>query len=600
MNANVLLMVASLFYLILTAFLYFTKRNINNFEAKVYKYIIIVAIIGEVLDLLGVYASIYVPDTHFSRWLVLKSYYTYLLCFVYLLSVYMFIPTSSYKLSRKQWRTFTIFTLIFTIAEMIHLYLPIYYYRDGHVIYAYGPDNVFLYAVIGLTLLAWIIYMLKDIKKIKQKKNFPIIVFVILMIPMVVLQMLHPELLLVSGLISFVVVFMYHTIENPDVKMLEEFKLAKDRAIKANEEKELFLYNVTQDVRMPLYDIKKASSWISENAKEIKTKDIKDGMYYINTRTSSILEKVNNILDITNMEITNIKVYNTKYDVRLLLEELNKNYTKKVDKGVKLRFNIDSNIPSYLDGDMLRLKQLLSVMLDNACKYTERGYIEVNLNTVVKRGVCRLIISVEDTGCGIKATDIDEIFNKDNQMYASLDKIDDNKKNLAIAKSIATLLGGILMLESEIGSGTKVTLVLDQKIYEDKSESLEKLEGDSKKYLDMPKVMVVSEDEEYLDMLVRKLSKYKIEIEALDLGEKCLNKVRLRHKYDLIIMDEELKKLNALEILDKLKEINGFDIDVAVLTNNPDNNGYTKAGFKYILDRKISKKELDDLMSGIE
>ena len=100
--------------------------------------------------------------------------------------------------------------------------------------------------------------------------------------------------------------------------------------------------------------------------------------------------------------------------------------------------------------------------------------------------------------------------------------------------------------------------------------------------------------------MVKKLSKYEIEIEALDLGEKCLNKVRLRHKYDLIIMDEELKKLNALEILNKLKEINGFDIDVAILTNNPDNKGYIKDGFKYILNRKITKKEIDELINGID
>ncbi len=600
MNANVLLMVASLFYLSLVAIMYFSKRKVNNFETKIYKYILVIAIIGVILDLIGVYVSIYVPDTHIIRWIVLKAYYTYLLSITYLLSVYLFIPGKAVKLNRKQKNKLLIYTMVFIVCETIHLLLPIHYYKNGNIIYAYGPDNNFLYGAVGVTMIIWFIYIMKDINKIKQKKNLPIASAVVLMTPIVLIQMLNPALLLVSGLISFIIVMMYFTIENPDVKMLEEFKIAKNRAERANEEKELFLYNVTQDVRVPLYDIKKASNWLSENVKEIKDKDIKDGMYYINSKASNILEKVNNILDVTNMEITNIKVYNAKYDIRLLLEELNKNYISKVTKGVKLKFNIDSNIPSYLDGDMLRLKQLLSVMLDNACKYTSKGYIEVNLNTVVKRDVCRLIISVEDTGCGIKATDIDEIFNKDNQMYASLDKIDDNKKNLAIAKSIATLLGGILMLESEIGSGTKVTLVLDQKIYDEKSESLEKLEGDSKKYIDVPKVMVVSEDDEYLDSLVKKLSKYEIEIEALDLGEKCLNKVRLRHKYDLIIMDEELKKLNALEILNKLKEINGFDIDVAILTNNPDNKGYIKDGFKYILNRKITKKEIDELINGID
>ena len=597
---NLHLQALSFLYMMLVIVVFYTKKNIKNLETTIYEALIWVNLLGIVLDIVLVFYGYFDPY-HPMVYFLNKCYMSYIALWVALFGFYIFKVSLTNRQAIKYNRIVNIMYLVGTILEIVLIFMfDVKLYNENGVMYSYGGSITSAAFFAFLHVVAVLCIIIRNRKNLTIKKYIPIMVLVFLCFFAFLMRLLNPGLLLTTTIITFITVLMFFTIENPDVKMLEEFKLAKDRAEKANEEKELFLYNVTQDVRNPLYDIKKASNWLSENVKEIKDKDIKDGMYYINGRASSILEKVNNILDVTNMEITNIKVYNTKYDIRLLLKELNKSYTSKVTKGVKLKFNIDSNIPSYLDGDMLRLKQLLSIMLDNACKYTESGYIEVNLNTVVKREVCRLIITVEDTGCGIKATDIDEIFNKDNQMYASLDKIDDNKKNLAIAKSIATLLGGILMLESEIGSGTKVTLVLDQKIYNEKSESLEKLAGDSKKYIDVPKVMVVSEDEEYLESLVKKLSKYEIEIEALDLGEKCLNKIRLRHKYDLIIMDEELKKLNALEILNKLKDINGFDIDVAILTNNPDNKGYIKNGFKYIINRKITKKELDDLISGIE
>lgn len=581
---------------------FFSKIRPHKIEDDIYANILI---ISTLTIFIGVIVGI-LPE--FISEKGLNSIYNILLNKLYLISLtitILHVLFYTYAMSKlnKYTKSFNmkVFALLCVIYITSIIFLPIEVVNNGVVRGVSGVGVDVTFSILGITYMLMSILVIADYKKFKDKKYIPVVLTIVEGILMVIIQSLFPEInYLINPSITLVCLVMYFTIENPDVKMLEEFKLAKDRAEKANEEKELFLYNMTQDVRLPLYDIRKASDWLSDNVKEIHEKDIKDGMYYINSKASNVLEKVNNILDITNMEVTNIKVYNTKYDIRLLLEELNRNYKNKPNKGVKLKFNIDSNMPDYLDGDMLRLKQLITIILDNSCEHTEKGFIEVNLNTVVKRGICRLILSIEDTGCGIKASDIDEIFNKDNQMYASLDKVDDNKKNLAIAKSIATLLGGILMLESEIGAGTKVTLVLDQKIYEEKSESLEKLEGDSKKYIALPKVMAVSEDNEYLNEIVKKLSKYEIEVEALDLGEKCLNKIRLRHKYDLIIMDEELKKLNALEILKKLKEINGFDIPVAILTNNTDNLGFVKAGFNYVLNRKTTKKELDELINGIE
>ena len=170
---------------------------------------------------------------------------------------------------------------------------------------------------------------------------------------------------------------------------------------------------------------------------------------------------------------------------------------------------------------------------------------------------------------------------------------------MAIAKSIATLLGGILLLESEIGKGTTITFVLDQKIYEEKSDSLVKIENDITSYISKKKVMVISEDIDYLEILVKKLSKYDIDVIKMNLASYGLEHVRLNKECDLIIMDEELKHLSSLEILNKFKMIPNFNIDIAILTNNPSNN-YIEDGFTYVLNRKLDTKELDSLIDGIE
>ena len=592
---NITFLITGLVFITLLIIVFFSKQTVMSNENKSFKYVLVVSASAFIVELLlQLIVKTYGIDVLIVD-ILARIYLLILLLWYMIFSIYVSFISTNKKKSNRIFNLIIVIVFIFGAIAMAKLNISKYY--DGSKMYTYGAAVDSLKYFIVFYIILWFILLWKGQKKLISKQYFPIYANIVLLTISTIIQTLDPGILIASMIGTIVCYTMYFTIENPDIKMLQEFKTAKDRAEKANEEKELFLYNVTQDLRTPLGNIRKACDHIVNNTKE---EDTKEGIYYISSNTTSMFNTINNVLDVTNMEITNIKVYNAKYNTKLVMQELYKIYSNKVPKNIKLTFNIDSNIPEMLYGDALRIKQLLTIVLDNAFKYTEKGFIELNLNTIVKNDVCRLLIKVEDSGVGIKASELEEIFNKDNQMYASLDKIDDNKKNLAIAKSIATLLGGILLLESEIGSGTKVTLVLDQKIYTDRSEELEKLENDTSKYVSKTKVMVVSEDSEYLNSLVKKLSKYDINLETLDLGAKCLEKIRSNNKYDLIIMDEELTRLSALDILNKLKEVRGFDIDVAILTNNPENKGYIKDGFKYVLNRKISQKELDQLMNGIE
>lgn len=587
----------SLFYICLLIVGFFMKKNINNATTKIYSGLIITNFIGLILHImLAILPNLYEPAS-FMIMIIARIYLIDLLVWFTLFTSYVVNITYDKKKSTVRVIQVIIF-IIFLLTLMLALTLPLYMYHVADKIYTYGSSVTLLYLNAIVYVMACIYITFVNRSTLQMKRYVPLFVLIVLGSVVMCVQWFYPFTVLLTPFEAFMTTLMYFTIENPDVKMLEEFRIAKDRAEKANEEKEIFLYDITQDIRMPLYDIRKASSWLDTNADSMTKNSIHDGMHYIQNKTTNVLDKVNNVLDISNMELTNIKIYENKYDINNLVSYLKKTY--KSSENVEIKYMVDSNIPTSLYGDVLRLKQLISILMDNAVKYTSSGTVFFKLNAINRKEITRLIITVEDTGVGIKASDIDNIFNKENRLYNNLDKIDDNKKNLAIAKSIASLLGGVLLLESEIGKGTKITLVIDQLIYKEQSKELDKLEEDTVKYVDKKKVLVVIEDDEYLAKIKSKLKKYDMEVEYVDKGAKCLDKIRLKNKYHLIIMDEQLKYLSSLEVLNRLKKVTNFNIPVCLLTDNIENDNFIKDGFTYLLDRKLDRKSLDSLFEEIE
>ena len=584
--------ISSLLFILIIGIVFILKDKIKTDETRLYKRILIVTILGLLLEISSAYLFKMGYDYNSGLFRmyakITASYYTIWSYFFvsYMMCICNVNKTKWYAL------TFVSIILYFTLLS-----LPIEFIHNGDTIVPIGFSIYLTYLMCIIYTIFDIIIYIKYHKVINAARFSSLYAFIGFGTASLIISVMFPQLFVMGYALSLIVVIMYFTIENPDVKMLEEFKIAKNRAEKANEEKEIFLYDMTQNIRVPLNEIKRASLWLDSNYKDITEQDIRDGSRYINNKATSILDRVNNVLDITNMELTNIKVYQSKYDIGNVISHIKKTY--KEIENVKLIYSIDSNIPKELYGDSLRLKQLITILMDNAIKYTDEGYVELKLNTIVKKDVCRLIITVEDTGCGIKASEIDNIFNKENQLYNNLDKIDDSKKNLAIAKSIASLLGGILLLDSEIGKGTKITLVLDQTIYKEKSSELNKLEEDAEKYIDKKKVMIVVEDEDYMAKVKKKLSKYDIILEPIEKGSKCIEKIRLKHKYDLIIMDEILRDLSSLEVLKRLKKVTNFKTPVCLLTDDTENENFLDEGFSYLLDKKLSKKDLDKLMREI-
>ena len=589
MNTGKFFIFNALVYIILLMFIYFSKRRYKSKENKIYSILIITSFIGVLLELgcrLTIPLLNEIPKTTF---LITKLYLVYLLTWVTLLSLYTFIIVKNPQSKFKYTKILIIMTYIINI--IIIFYLPINYYNDGELMYTYGLSVYWVYILSFIYIMISIIKILLSKTNLKDKKLIPIIAFIIIGTITTIIQLINPGMLLATSMETFVTVLMYFTIENPDMKMLEEVNKAKKISDNANQEKSMFLFNMTKEIRNISRNIDDhADNILSEVSKEeTNIENIGDNAREIKYDISKFNTITNDILDVSNIDASNIKIYNTKFNIKLIIKGLVSIYKEKCqEKGLEFRTDIASDIPEYLYGDSINLKKVMITLLDNAIKYTNNGYVELNVNFVKKIDICRLIISIEDSGIGIKPEELDTIF------YKKKEELNRNnlKNNLYTAKKIITMMEGTIIANSDYNKGTTMKIVLDAKIVPTK-ENVYIKEYDNKKIL-------LVDDSETCEKIIKKLLRgSNITIERIEYGKYCLDKIRSKEKYDLILIKDELKPLDGYTIMTKLQEIRNFNIPCILLTKNTKveyDDSYQKYGFKdYIIKSNDKNKILNTL-----
>ena len=552
------LLTSSLIVCLFTTFLfivvYFSKARKISEETKIYKVLLISNMIGIVLQLCCDFISYKYVEYNLICRIIQKSLLLYFVFWVLYFFSYVLLLTikNTKKLN-------IINKIIFIITSIIIIILPYNIHRDiiNKVFYGYGlsSDVVYIYSAF-YTFISILLIIFKN-KKIGLKKIIPIYVFILSGFLSMIIQMLNSHLLIPVIVESFICYLMYFTIENPDMKLLEELAVNKNLLQHSNEEKSNLLFKLTQDVKLPIENICNTSKDMLNMKKVI---DLKNNRKLINDDANRVRFIINNVLDINDIDFNKIKVFDDTYDINKLYKELILMIKNKINKEVKLNTKIDKDIP-VLYGDNIKLKQILYSILSNSIKYTEKGNIEFNINHFIQYDVCRLIININDTGCGI---DIDKI----NKVLEDNEYIIDDKKielDLNSVKRLINILGGSIFIDSN-KLGTKVSIVLDQRIYETEEIKHNKELNNYIKYIGTEKnVLLIDDNYEELNKYAKEIKKYNINVDKSMYGKDILNKIRNNIKYDLIIIDDEMTPYNAVTIMEELNKEENFKTKVIIM-----------------------------------
>lgn len=586
---------------ILITIMLIIKKSINNVETKIFKRMLLCNILESLTTTTIVIVALIWNQTFVLELLnridviLIVTWCSLMFTYIYYISK----PTPIQNIKKQLW--------IFNgIVFLLALFLPVEIINSNGIMDSTGPLT-YLGFVIAALYIVMMLYVLltssKEKKKLNKNKYIPFYFLIGLLIVVAILRLVIPSINFISILLSLIDLIMIFTIENPDLKMIEALNVAKDQAEKANQAKTDFLSSMSHEIRTPLNAIVGFSSCI-EDAKTLD--EAKENAKDVITASNTLLEIVNGILDISKIEAGKMEITNANYQAYDTFKELGKlMIPRATERGLDLQIHIAEDIPKTLYGDAANVKKVITNILSNAVKYTKKGYVKYDVSCVKNGDICRIIVSVEDTGRGIKPENIDKLFNK----FERLDEdrnttVEGTGLGLAITKQLVEMMGGKIIVQSVYGSGSKFTIILNQKVVseEEKITVINENESGTVSLLGK-RVLVVDDNMLNLKVAGKILEKYNPkELVNVSSGFDCIDKIKSGEQFDLILMDDMMPKMSGTETLAKLKEIPGFQTPVVALTANAINGmreKYLSAGFNDYLAKPIEKEPLEKLLATI-
>ncbi len=590
MSVGISFTMCSFFFIALLNIVFFKKERFNTLENKIYSYLILTSLFGTIIGVPCYYFMKYKEIFGVFNIITSKAYLVYLVMWLMIFTMYILLITVKNIDKNKLIKNIFIITVILLVGVIL---LPLYYYSENGIVYSYGPSTNLMYLISGIFILIVIFCMIKNVRYLKERKFIPITAFLVVGTIIMIIQKLNPGLLLLTFGEAFITFLMYFTIENPDVKLINEMARNNEIVEQTYIDKSNFLFEMTGEVREPLNNIRNLCNQI------VDLKNINEMKLNIKSISNSVKQLdfiVNDVLNVSSLDVQKVKFLNNRYNLKMIYDDLIKRVEPSVNNNVIFRYNIVNNIP-YLYGDNIKIKQVLYSILMNSVKKTTNGFIEFNVNTIEKYDVCRVIFTITDSGSGIGIDKINEILSTtgelDKQDIVNLEK---SEFNIELCQKIIKSLGGNLLIKSKLGKGTEVILTIDQKIYREKTEDTFKYEN----AYSNKKVLVINQNKEVNNIIKKAFKENNINGSYLLYGMDGIDRIKSGKKYDFIIIQDEMREISGYETLKNLKNIEGFDIPCIVMLNGNKEkikDHYIKDGFSdYILNNNL-KNEINRIIN---
>ena len=570
-------------FLALLCIVYFSKERLNLIENRLYSVMLVTGLIDSIIiiieRLLVLNGDITTVSSGTKFILQCTNKLDFLVLIIYTTCAFLYTLLITYPNMKEKIKKLINVTLVLDIiVYSIILMSNVDLITNGSIISVSGQAIVITYVFGGLYLIISMIMALLNIGKL-TKRHIPIISAIFILMILVLIFRSNPYIMIISITIAFVNYLMFFTIENPDIKMIEELTKAKALVEKNNNDKSIFIFNTAQQIRYPLNMIDQTADQIldEDNLDEIKNMavDIKNAKQ----RISYVL---NGAMDVSTIDAKKIKIVDSKYSLSNLLTEICLKFkSMATEKSLEFRKNIEESLPETLYGDSIRLKQIISALLLNAIKYTKEGFVELNVNTVITYDVCRLVISVKDSGIGVNAEKLNKILSQNDD--TKIEDVDSKEMTLDTAKKVVNLIGGTITVRSEKNKGSEFTLIVDQKIASS-NDKIDNIINEYKKTEDKIKILLVDDNEEERTLLTKKLGGIS-KLTIAKNGEEGLKRIRNKEKYDVLLIKESMEKLDAYQTIKKAKILEFVPDKIIVLADNKEEeekltiNGYNAIFF---------------------
>ena len=550
------LQIASLVYSVLLNIVYFSKNRLANLENKIYKTLLISNVIGLLIELGCFYSVSHMESMPMLNFFVTRLLLAYYIAFLMFYTIYVFtVSYNNDKVDKKVFENLIdkvkkICTCIFLIGTVVVFVLPLQYSQEPYI-YSYGPAVNFLTFFFGVVLFLWMVLLLKNFKNVRAKKYLPIIIFIALAGLAGVIQSKYPQILLTTPIETFVVFLMYFTIENPDMRIIRELNRTKKQIEDTNNDKSKFLLNITGEMRKTINELETIANEVINSTEENKTKE---EMYQLRYLLSGARIRLDQTLNITTLDHKNIRLMNNTYDFRKIVKEVELHLKKQIPKEVTYRSILSNTIPELLYGESMRMKQILTTLLSNAFAYTENGYVELRVNTIIKYDLCRLIITIEDTGLGMSLHQINDLLSLEANDEQHMKPKNTNNLTLPQVHKLIQMLGGSIDIESKENRGTQIIVTLDQQIVHQQADDLKDIEEIEEVMFNKKKIAVIDNKDGLYKKIIKALDKMDVETIEFKSAKACLDRIRKEKDLDLIICQENLEKIDARNLLEKVQK----------------------------------------------